>query len=240
MSDKCKTLMQPDLVSWVDSADGILWESFLKAAPPADEFAGLVTDPRSTDADDVVYVVAGVVDKAERRREASRRLAAIVRVEIASGAPTVVHCKRALRSAWQRLLQAVMHEDAPWQGGAVVAETATTATFEFASAAAAVHWAMGAQRLAEGRCDVAASGGLRLRISIGVGEVHDAATMLEGHGLNDPAGIGHLGRPGGVLVTKTVLDLIRYVLQPGVTRIDVPEAMLHGDEVCLYALKWDT
>jgi len=240
MSDKCKTLMQPDLVSWVDSADGILWESFLKAAPPAEEFEEFASDSRSTDLDNVVYVVAGVVGKAVRRREASRRLAAIVRAEIASGAPTVVHCKRALRTAWQSLLEAVMVQDAPWPDGAVVAETATTATFEFASAAAAVRWAIGTQRLAEGHCDVAASGGLRLRISIGVGEVHDAAAMLEGHGLNDPAGINHLGRPGGVLVTQTVLDLIKDDLQLNVSRIEVPEAMLHGDDVCLYALKWDT
>ncbi|MFY0612428.1 MAG: hypothetical protein JXQ99_12925 [Hyphomicrobiaceae bacterium] len=240
MSDKCKILMRSEFASYVDAEDGVLWEEFCAAAPPMNEFddLGIWHLPRATD--EMVYVVTNAADDCRHARDVSCRLAAIVHVEIATGPPAIVHCSRALRAAWQAIWKAVVDQRPAWQGGTLVAETATTATFEFASALAAVRWSIGVQSLNEAQADEALAAGLRLRISIGVGEIHDAARCLEGRGLNDPAFISHLGCPGGILTTQTVLDLIRYDLRPEVTSIDVPADDPMDASAALYALNWQS
>lgn len=240
MSDKCKTLMQPELVSHVDAEDGVLWEEFCAAAPLMNQFddLGMQHFPRATD--EMMYVVSNAEDDCRHAREVSCRLAAIVHVEIATGPPAIVHCSRALRAAWQAIWKAVVDQSPAWQGGTLVAETATTATFEFASALAAVRWSIGVQCLNEVQADEALPAGLRLRISIGVGEIDDAARCLEGRGLNDPAFISHLGRVGGILTTQTVLDLIKHDLRPEVTSIDVPAGDPTDASAAVYALNWQS
>ncbi|MGI9476358.1 MAG: hypothetical protein ACR2PI_06625 [Hyphomicrobiaceae bacterium] len=240
MSDKCKTLMHPARVWQGDVVDGVPLDEFRAAAPPPSEFGDLAIDQRDVKAGETVFGVSDPIDEPARDSRMSRRLAALVHVEVATGSPTVVHCGRAMRAAWRRLWAAVMCADEVRQSGIAVAETATTATFEFASAVEAVRWAARVQELSEAHREVAPSDGLRLRISIGVGEVHDAAKLLRGSGLNDPMAISCFGRPGGILTTTTVLDLIRYDLQPRVTGIDGPETRPFDDATRLFALNWQS
>ncbi|MEO9191007.1 MAG: adenylate/guanylate cyclase domain-containing protein [Acetobacteraceae bacterium] len=160
--------------------------------------------------------------KAARGRRAntdqfSRRLAAIVFIDIVGYSILMAQHETATYARWMTLLHEIIHPELARHRGSFIKSTGDGLLAEFPSALDALNWARQTQRaVTQAPGTTAAQGNddppppISLRIAVHLGDVFtDASNDIYGDGVNVAARLQEFAAPGGIVLSEAVHDLVR-------------------------------
>ncbi len=138
----------------------------------------------------------------------TRRLAAIAFADVAGWSRLIERNDVETLRAWKALRADVIEPKLREHRGRVLEVAGDAVLVEFASAVAAVSWALDTQRALSHEEGDTAGPSLRLRIGINVEDVIVDEDKLIGDGVNIAARIHQLASPGEIIVTGAVRDYV--------------------------------
>lgn len=155
----------------------------------------------------------------------TRRLAAVAFADVADWSRLVESNELDALRAWNELRTRLVEPLLREHGGRLVDLAGDAVFVEFASAVAAVNWALGLQRrAADAQAARPTAPALRLRIGINVCDLLVHEGRLTGDGVNIASRIHHSAAPGEVVATEAVREHLKG--RSGVDFIDLGEREL--------------
>jgi len=159
-----------------------------------------------------------VDDKKSIDVRASRRLAAVAFVDIVGYSILMAEDEARTHAGWMGLLDDVLRPLADRYLGKIVKSTGDGVLVEFSSALNAVDWSRQVQTdTAKAQAIRPETGGgpqIVFRIAIHLGDVIAAQDDIYGDGINVASRLQEHARPGGIVLSETIYDLIRGNLAP--------------------------
>lgn len=143
------------------------------------------------------------------RNRASRRLAAIVAMDVAGYSRLMEQDESGTLARLKACRRDVIEPTVARHGGRIVKTTGDGFLIEMGSAVDGVTCAVEIQRLLQARPARPAGENLRFRIGVNVGDVMIDDDDIYGDGINVAARLESLAEPGGVLISRNVRDHIR-------------------------------
>src|SRR3981081_4353924 len=140
----------------------------------------------------------------------SRRLAAIVFVDIVGYSILMAQDETRTHRLWMSILDEVIRPKAVEHHGTIIKSTGDGVLAEFPSAFAAVEWAREVQQLVHTRpARHSVSPPLALRMAVHLGDVIATADDIYGDNVNVAARLQEFADPGGMVLSETIYDLVR-------------------------------
>jgi adenylate cyclase len=144
-----------------------------------------------------------------------RRLAAVAFVDIVGYSALLAQDEDGTLERWGALLHEVLRPAALAHHGTIVKLTGDGVLAEFPSALDAVEWGQEVQRsIGERRGSVNADApGLAVRIAVHIGDVVTTEDDIYGEGINLAARLQEHARPGDIVISEAVHDMVRGKLR---------------------------
>jgi adenylate cyclase len=140
----------------------------------------------------------------------SRRLAAIVFVDIVGYSILMAQDETRTHRLWMSILDEVIRPKAVEHHGTIIKSTGDGVLAEFPSAFDAVEWAREVQQLVHTRpARHSVSPPLALRMAVHLGDVIATADDIYGDNVNVAARLQEFADPGGMVLSETIYDLVR-------------------------------
>jgi adenylate cyclase len=144
-------------------------------------------------------------------RKALRRLAAVAFVDVVGYTTLMATDEAQTHLRWMRILSGLIHPKATDRRGVLVKSTGDGVLVEFGSSLDAVEWAVEVQE-AVALIQVDDDAGpptIALRIAVHLGDVFTTAFDVFGDGVNVAARLQEHAKPGGIVLSEAVYDLVR-------------------------------
>jgi class 3 adenylate cyclase len=143
-----------------------------------------------------------------------RRLAAIVAADVAGYSRLMGRDEEGTLAAMNAHLRDCVHPTVAEHGGRIVKTTGDGLLIEFPSIVDAVRCCVGVQQaMAERNQSVPAAIRVQFRIGVNLGDVVSEGDDIFGDGVNIAARLEGIAEPGGICISRVVLDQLRHKLE---------------------------